>query len=421
MTTLTDGLRSQNGLPGIQPLAVRVRTAQCAVNPLLEAARPALSVLAAIPQLIDFGAAARWHERLENELRFFTRVCGELRLPPGHVQAASYSLCAGLDEAIARASPEGGGFDWETNSLAVALGHDRQGGDRVFELIGEALRAPQENLDLLELFQVILDFGFRGKYRFERGGDAHLQRVRGRVYSAVATGGQDPRAFDLPMQMPVVGPVAPSLRVRDPWLRLGPTPAPAQRKGLKTCLALSLALLLGAGSYASVNRVIQPPPAHAVIPVPPVDTLAQQLNEQLRDEVAAGNVELSLDPTRNALTLRFNGMYASGDVTLAPWGASIIASVGRLLETAVPGAMVRVVGYTDSAPVTGTPHRSNQILSEERARQVEQILIAAGVPKQNVGVAGNSDVAPLADNSTTQGRMRNRRVEVTVIGPASQT
>ncbi|MBR8144521.1 OmpA family protein [Burkholderia sp. AU19243] len=56
----------------------------------------------------------------------------------------------------------------------------------------------------------------------------------------------------------------------------------------------------------------------------------------------------------------------------------------------------------------------NQALSEARARQVAQILVAAGVPAQHIGVVGKSDADPLADNGTPDGRARNRRVEVTV-------
>ncbi|WP_235362755.1 hypothetical protein [Burkholderia sp. A9] len=49
-----------------------------------------------------------------------------------------------------------------------------------------------------------------------------------------------------------------------------------------------------------------------------LDVQAEQLGLSLRDEMAAGNVELHRDTATNALTLRFNGMYGSGDVTVAP-------------------------------------------------------------------------------------------------------
>nr|WP_249174038.1 OmpA family protein [Burkholderia sp. AU19243] len=79
-----------------------------------------------------------------------------------------------------------------------------------------------------------------------------------------------------------------------------------------------------------------------------------------------------------------------------------------------PDSNLLVTGYTDSVKAGPARPGFNQALSEARARQVAQILVAAGVPAQHIGVVGKSDADPLADNGTPDGRARNRRVEVTV-------
>jgi len=67
-------------------------------------------------------------------------------------------------------------------------------------------------------------------------------------------------------------------------------------------------------------------------------------------------------------------------------------------------------GYTDN---TGTD-RYNKKLSEERARNVLEYLVSKGVSEDRIQYQGNSFYNPKFDNSTEQGRARNRRVEITV-------
>ena len=68
---------------------------------------------------------------------------------------------------------------------------------------------------------------------------------------------------------------------------------------------------------------------------------------------------------------------------------------------------VLVVGHSDA---TGTAE-FNQKLSEARARYVGEILAANGIPKADIYFQGAGSSRPLADNSTADGRAKNRRVE----------
>ncbi|WP_419690158.1 type IVB secretion system protein IcmH/DotU [Burkholderia theae] len=374
------------------------------MNPLLESAHVLLRALASTPASLDPEAVVYRRQWLEHELRLFTRVCNELKLRSGHVVRASYCLCTALDEAAMKTrwgKGEAAGVDWQSNSLALALGHDRQGGDRVFRLIDEAMESPREHLDLIELFQNILDLGFQGRYRFASEGATRLLNIRERVHGVVMTGGlgfvRDIEPIRLPRQTAV-----------DPWVR----PVTARRPRRWILVGLIVALLLAAIGYAAVGHWAggsQPASATASL-----DALTAQLGSSLRDEIAAGNVDLHRDVATNTLTLRFNGMYGSGDVMVAPWWASMMASIGRTITASAPSAHVRVAGYTDAIPADTTRQGGNQVLSEARARQVAQILVASGVPQERISVAGQSDADPLADNGSKEGRARNRRVEVTV-------
>lgn len=385
-------------------IAVRLRAAEQAVNPLLEAARTLLQALADMPDRLDADGIAWRRQWLESELRVFARVCGELRLRPEHVRCASYCLCSAHDEAAMQTNwgaGQTGGFDWQTSGLAVALGHDRQGGDRVFRLIEDALRNPREHLDLIEVFQAVLNLGFQGRYRFVSGGRQQLQAIHERIHDVVVTGGLCADRDVVPVRSARL-PVEPRIRSR-PFVR---------RSRRWIVGGLVGALLLGAGGYAAVERwtrsMREQRGAFAL------DALARQLEDRLRDEIAAGNVELIRDAGKSAMTIRFGGMFVSGDSTVAPWGASIVALAGREIAGLIGNANVLVEGYADNSRVSQSRRGSNQALSEARARQVAQILVSAGVPVKRVEIVGKGDADPLADNGTAQGRARNRRIEVTV-------
>jgi outer membrane protein OmpA-like peptidoglycan-associated protein len=77
-----------------------------------------------------------------------------------------------------------------------------------------------------------------------------------------------------------------------------------------------------------------------------------------------------------------------------------------------PELRFNVEGHTDSMGSAAM----NQELSLKRAMTVRDYLIAQGVPASKIDVAGLGLSAPIGDNATTDGRARNRRVEIVVSG-----
>jgi outer membrane protein OmpA-like peptidoglycan-associated protein len=75
-----------------------------------------------------------------------------------------------------------------------------------------------------------------------------------------------------------------------------------------------------------------------------------------------------------------------------------------------PDTYVTVEGHTDS---TGS-REHNQSLSEHRAMRVRDVLVGYGVPSARLSVRGYGETDPIADNSTAEGRQRNRRVQLEI-------
>lgn len=74
--------------------------------------------------------------------------------------------------------------------------------------------------------------------------------------------------------------------------------------------------------------------------------------------------------------------------------------------------VVIAVGHADS---TG-PDGYNQKLSVRRSEAVKAYLVSKGIEKNRIYTEGKGEAQPVADNKTKEGRAKNRRVEIEVVG-----
>ena len=74
--------------------------------------------------------------------------------------------------------------------------------------------------------------------------------------------------------------------------------------------------------------------------------------------------------------------------------------------------VIIAVGHTDS--VGGDAY--NQKLSVKRSEAVKAYLVSKGIEKNRVYTEGKGEKQPVADNKTGEGRAKNRRVEIEVVG-----
>ncbi len=97
----------------------------------------------------------------------------------------------------------------------------------------------------------------------------------------------------------------------------------------------------------------------------------------------------------------------------------------KLVPTLVKLQNTRVVvnGYTDNVPIGPELKRmgveSNLQLSSNRADTVVQFLKRQGVTPNLLSAQGFGDTHPVASNDTPEGRAKNRRVDLTLVGPGT--
>lgn len=157
---------------------------------------------------------------------------------------------------------------------------------------------------------------------------------------------------------------------------------------------------------------------------------AAAVESQAAEEPATGvERERAVAAARHELRDRLNevlptrdssrGLVAEiGGVQFGPGTAGVNATAREALSkfsgivASYPELRFNVEGHTDN---TGSA-AMNQELSLERAVTVRDYLIAQGVAASQIDVAGLGVTAPIGDNTTTDGRARNRRVEIVVSG-----
>ncbi|MDR1792814.1 MAG: OmpA family protein [Bacteroidales bacterium] len=121
---------------------------------------------------------------------------------------------------------------------------------------------------------------------------------------------------------------------------------------------------------------------------------------------AKGAVPLYDRLTSNGKIITYGITFDVGKATIKPESMGEINRIAQLM-TENPELKFSVEGHTDN---TGSA-ASNQTLSEERSKAVMAKLVEMGISKDRLSAAGKGQTAPIADNSTDEGRAKNRRVE----------
>jgi outer membrane protein OmpA-like peptidoglycan-associated protein len=102
-------------------------------------------------------------------------------------------------------------------------------------------------------------------------------------------------------------------------------------------------------------------------------------------------------------------LFDTGKATLQPASQEQLTNIAAILK-AYPQVRIRLGGYTDN---TGDA-AANLRLSEERADNVMAELVRLGIDPTRVSAKGYGDENPIADNSTEEGRQKNRRISLRV-------
>lgn len=100
-------------------------------------------------------------------------------------------------------------------------------------------------------------------------------------------------------------------------------------------------------------------------------------------------------------------LFQTGKSLLSESSKSSLAEFANSLKNS-PETDVTIYGHTDNTGSSAV----NEKLSKERAESVANYLVSNGISRTRMATEGKSYLDPVADNSTAEGRTKNRRVEI---------
>jgi chemotaxis protein MotB len=107
-------------------------------------------------------------------------------------------------------------------------------------------------------------------------------------------------------------------------------------------------------------------------------------------------------------------LFDPGKAELKPDGQTALRQVAAALKE-IPDRDFLIAGHTDNQPIKNSPYRSNWELSTSRAVNVVRFLQSEGVDPRRLAAAGYSEFDAVAENSSTDARAQNRRIEIVVM------
>lgn len=146
---------------------------------------------------------------------------------------------------------------------------------------------------------------------------------------------------------------------------------------------------------------------------------AEKIEESLAESMLGDQVDVEFNA--NCVVLSLNGafLFDSGRAELKKEAIPVLNKIGVIL-TKYADNIVEIEGHTDSVPLNGGRYENNDVLSSYRALAVFNYLkdnsaIEPGIMKHS----GRGEYLPIADNSTPEGRAKNRRVEIKIYNALS--
>lgn len=132
--------------------------------------------------------------------------------------------------------------------------------------------------------------------------------------------------------------------------------------------------------------------------------------ETIQASALGTRIEVTTHQDSINLEISDNILFEPGSATLKPLGQQLLDELAALLVN--QHYSVSVEGHTDNIPIDNLRFASNWELSSTRATNVTRYLIVRGITASRLRAVGYADTRPRTDNTTAEGRARNRRVSL---------
>lgn len=148
-------------------------------------------------------------------------------------------------------------------------------------------------------------------------------------------------------------------------------------------------------------------------PATNIHAMYEELVRFIESEGLADTVNVSMEEPGIVVRFPDQVLFDLGEANLKP---EFEATLNRFADAlSVWEGEIRVEGHSDSLPIHRPNFPSNWELSAARASRVVRFFIDRGLNPNKLSVAGFGEHRPIYENSTPEGRARNRRVDVVLL------
>ena len=149
------------------------------------------------------------------------------------------------------------------------------------------------------------------------------------------------------------------------------------------------------------------------------EELAEMVEEAVQESQLSDQIDVSFSAQYVQLTMKGALLFDSGSAELRSGATDVLDKVGTILEKYGRGT-IEIEGHTDNVPIKSAKYADNEELSSARARSVFYYLTEhTALDPTLLKHAGMGQRVPIADNSTEEGRSKNRRVEIRIYNPST--
>ncbi|RAS78517.1 flagellar motor protein MotB [Priestia endophytica] len=147
--------------------------------------------------------------------------------------------------------------------------------------------------------------------------------------------------------------------------------------------------------------------------------LQQKVDEYISNSGLHDKLQTTLSDDGLKITILNDVFFTSGSAEVQQANYKVAQDISKLLVINPPKQIV-IAGYTDNVPISNANFSSNWELSSMRALNFMKVLLEnKKLNPQWFSVRGYGQYHPIASNDTSEGREKNRRVEI-LITPSSK-
>lgn len=141
--------------------------------------------------------------------------------------------------------------------------------------------------------------------------------------------------------------------------------------------------------------------------------IAKDILKVLAPLVSKGKVRVTQNSRGVSVEINASVLFAPGDAKLTSESEQSLRAVALVLRS--DQHAIQVEGHTDIVPISNASFPSNWELSAVRASSVVRLFVDGGINESRLTAVGHGPTQPISNNETSEGRARNRRVEVTIL------